>query len=230
MDKSIKVTKNGPYVVSGNIPIFVETITPNKEGFSAKWVKGQKFEDREQVALCRCGRSQNKPCCDGSHVEINFVGEERASRESFAEIAESIEGPEITLQDASELCAFARFCDRPNRVWTMAATPKNEEETKRAIEEACDCPSGRLVAVDNKTGKVYEPILEKEISLVEDPAEGVSGPLWVKGGIQVEAEDGHLYEIRNRQTLCRCGESSNKPFCDGTHASCGFDDGFLERS
>ena len=55
-------------------------------------------------------------------------------------------------------------------------------------------------------------------------AQGVSGPIWVRGGIPVVAADGHAYEIRNRVTLCRCGASSNKPFCDGSHASIKFSD------
>jgi CDGSH-type Zn-finger protein len=40
----------------------------------------------------------------------------------------------------------------------------------------------------------------------------------------VVSGDGAAYETRNRVTLCRCGQSSNKPFCDGTHASVGFKD------
>jgi CDGSH-type Zn-finger protein len=44
-----------------------------------------------------------------------------------------------------------------------------------------------------------------------------NGPLWVLGGIPIEAPDGFVYEVRNRQLLCRCGHSQNKPFCDGTH-------------
>ena len=53
----------------------------------------------------------------------------------------------------------------------------------------------------------------------------VSGPLWVKGGVAIEASDGFAYETRNRVTLCRCGRSSNKPFCDGTHCKTKFNDG-----
>jgi CDGSH-type Zn-finger protein len=53
----------------------------------------------------------------------------------------------------------------------------------------------------------------------------VSGPIWAKGGITVEAADGFQYEVRNRVTLCRCGASKNKPFCDGTHCSIKFNDG-----
>ena len=33
----------------------------------------------------------------------------------------------------------------------------------------------------------------------------------------MESADGTTYEIRNRVTLCRCGASQNKPFCDGSH-------------
>ena len=49
--------------------------------------------------------------------------------------------------------------------------------------------------------------------------------VWLKGGIALESADGKKYETRNRVTLCRCGQSGNKPFCDGTHIDCGFDDG-----
>jgi CDGSH-type Zn-finger protein len=58
--------------------------------------------------------------------------------------------------------------------------------------------------------------------LVEDPAQICSGPLWLRGGIAVISSDGYQYEVRNRVTLCRCGASQNKPFCDGTHAAIGF--------
>ncbi|HEY0196583.1 MAG TPA: CDGSH iron-sulfur domain-containing protein, partial [Methanobacterium sp.] len=40
-----------------------------------------------------------------------------------------------------------------------------------------------------------------------------------------ESADGYVYEVRNRVTLCRCGQSENKPFCDGTHMEIGFNDG-----
>ena len=50
---------------------------------------------------------------------------------------------------------------------------------------------------------------------------GVSGPLFVRGGIKVLDSRGEPYEIRNRVTLCRCGRSSNKPLCDGSHQSPG---------
>jgi CDGSH-type Zn-finger protein len=39
----------------------------------------------------------------------------------------------------------------------------------------------------------------------------------VRGGITIESADGVPYEVRNRVTLCRCGRSDNKPFCDASH-------------
>jgi len=84
------------------------------------------------------------------------------------------------------------------------------------IEEVADCPSGRLAAWD-KDGKPIEPDFEPSIGVVEDVQAGKMGPLWVRGGIPIEAEDGTTYETRNRVTLCRCGKSLNKPFCDSRH-------------
>lgn len=77
------------------------------------------------------------------------------------------------------------------------------------------CPSGRLQLLDG-AGDPIEPEYNPSIATVKD------GPLWVRGGIPVSAADGFAYEARNRQTLCRCGGSQNKPFCDGAHKSVGF--------
>jgi CDGSH-type Zn-finger protein len=41
----------------------------------------------------------------------------------------------------------------------------------------------------------------------------------VRGGVVVISSDGESYEVRNRMTLCRCGRSENKPFCNGAHAA-----------
>ena len=87
------------------------------------------------------------------------------------------------------------------------------------------CPSGRLVVWDKATRQPYEPTFEPSLGLVQDPVAGVSGPIWVRGGIAIESADGEAYEIRNRVTLCRCGASGNKPFCDGSHGTVGFKDG-----
>jgi hypothetical protein len=83
-----------------------------------------------------------------------------------------------------------------------------------------NCPSGRLVAVDKATGEDIEPQLEQSISIITDAENadyGSVAAVFVKGGIEVEDENGEPYEVRNRVTLCRCGKSKNKPFCDSSH-------------
>jgi hypothetical protein len=128
----------------------------------------------------------------------------------------------MVLTDAQPLCAFARFCDPDGQVWNLIEETDDPAKQELVKHEAGHCPSGRLVAWDKATRKPYEPAFEPSLGLVEDPQLGVSGPLWVRGGIPIESADGTPYEVRNRVALCRCGGSANKPFCDGTHASLRF--------
>jgi CDGSH-type Zn-finger protein len=221
----VVVTKNGPYVVSGKVPLTVQVIRPNEEGLSWNWEEAATLEAGAEYELCRCGHSKNKPFCDGSHARVHFDGTETASRQPYARQAESIDGPTLLLEDAEELCAFARFCDPGGKIWNLIGRSSDPEARKLAIREGMSCPAGRLVVRDKKSGTVVEPELPPSIGIVEDPALGVSGPLWVRGRIRIESEDGKPYELRNRVTLCRCGASVNKPFCNGSHASIRFNDG-----
>ena len=129
------------------------------------------------------------------------------------------------MSDNPGLCANARFCYRAGNTWALREQSQNPSSKETAIQEACDCPSGRLVARDPKTGEPFEPELAPSVGVIEDPNKKVSGPLRVKGGIPMEGADGKVYEVRNRVTLCRCGHSKNKPFCDGTHIAAKFNDG-----
>jgi CDGSH-type Zn-finger protein len=215
----ITVTKNGPYLVTGDVPLAEQHIVTNAEGDSLEWREGKTFEHEAQFALCRCGHSSNKPFCDGTHKKVGFDGTETASREPFEEQAATTEGPAMDLKDAESLCAFARFCDPKGQVWNLVEQTDRAEARKLVEHEAGHCPSGRLVAVDRKTGRELEPHHEPSIGLVVDTLKRVNGPLWVRGGIPVAGADGRDYEVRNRVTLCRCGRSSNKPLCDGSHAA-----------
>ncbi|HOX11225.1 MAG TPA: CDGSH iron-sulfur domain-containing protein [Candidatus Moranbacteria bacterium] len=231
MKKEIKkgkiiISKDGPYFVSGNLPLEKETIITDEERLPCEWKKGKKYPEQETYALCRCGKSKNMPYCDGTHVTCGFKGTETADRRKYFEQVDSkTEGPELDLTDVESLCARARFCERKGSAWNLTENSDDPLAKKTAIEQACNCPSGRLVALDKETKKAYEPEFEESLSLVEDPEMGVSGPIWVKGRVQIKSSDGHSYEKRNRVTLCRCGQSGNKPFCDGSHIESGFDDG-----
>lgn len=213
----IKVSQDGPYLVSGSLPLAKEKIVLNKQGESVAWEKIQEYPLKETYALCRCGRSANMPYCDGAHVKIKFSGTETASRQKYNECAEKTAGPELDLKDWPALCAVARFCDRLGGAWALTEQSDNPAFKQVAKQQASDCPSGRLVAQDKKTGKDLEPDLAPSISVVAEAACQGAGPLWVKGKVQIEAADGALYEKRNRVTLCRCGRSNNKPYCDGRH-------------
>ena len=227
--RKVIVRKGGPYRVYGGVPISIQTITPNKEGFSWDWTEGRSFDAKgEYYELCRCGQSKNKPFCDGTHEKVGFEGKETATRKPYARQAEKIDGPTLALNDAEQLCAFARFCDPSDRVWGLTQESDSPEARELAIREANHCPAGRLVMYDKKTHQDIEPKLPPSIGVVEDPALGVSGPLWVRGGILIESHDGRPYEVRNRVTLCRCGASSNMPFCNGSHASIKFKDGIAD--
>jgi len=217
----IAVQKNGPYLVSGGVPLAKQTIGVNEQGESGEWVESEARAGERQYALCRCGHSKNKPFCDGTHKKVGFDGTETASREPYLDQAEELDGPTLALTDAESLCAFARFCDAQGKVWSRVQQP-GTESAAIVRREAGNCPSGRLVAWE--AGKALEPAFAPSIGVVEDPAEGASGGLWVRGGIPVVAADGFPYEVRNRVVLCRCGASKNKPFCDGSHASVKFRD------
>lgn len=221
----VKITKNGPYIVSGNLPLKREIIDVDELRNSVAWKDGEEFPKQEEYSLCRCGKSKGKPFCDGSHVKAKFDGTETASREKFLKISEKIEGPDLILRDAPELCANARFChNRDGSVWNLTRNSGNKRAKEIAIQQACNCSAGRLVVYDKNTEKAIEPDHKPQISLVEDPEKSVSGPIWVKGDVSIESADGKEYEKRNRVTLCRCGNSLNKPFCDGTHIFVGFKD------
>jgi CDGSH-type Zn-finger protein len=90
-----------------------------------------------------------------------------------------------------------------------------------AKREANLCPAGRLMMF-TRDGKLLEDVSEPQVNTIEDGGLKISGPLWVRGGITVESADGTVYEVRQKQTLCRCGSSGNKPFCNGAHASMRF--------
>lgn len=222
----ITVTEKGPYLVFGRPPMAQQFIMPNEEGNSWEFRQGKSFDSKtDPVSLCRCGESRNKPYCDGAHLKANWDPRLTARNEPLLDKAETFDGPTLILSDNEKYCVFARFCDAKGRVWNLVGSSADKEARELTIREANYCPGGRLSAWDKKSGTPFEPKYPPSIGLIEDPALRVSGGLWVRGGIPVRKEDGNPYEIRNRVVLCRCGQASNKPFCDGTHASMKFDDG-----
>ncbi|HVP94548.1 MAG TPA: CDGSH iron-sulfur domain-containing protein [Methanoregulaceae archaeon] len=215
--QQIRVARNGPYLVFGRIPLSKQILVCDRNGEPVRWREGEKFPVHDTYALCRCGGSRTKPFCDGTHLKNHFDGTENASRVPSLERAGWTEGPDIRLSDAPGFCSHARFCVRGRGIWETVEESADPDLKKAAIRTAADCHSGRLVIWDRESGKPVEPIFLKSIGIVEGPGVGNEGPLWVRGGVPVISADGFEYEVRNRVTLCRCGRSRNKPFCDGSH-------------
>lgn len=213
----IKVSRNGPYLVQGNVPLSEQIIIADAEGTANEWREGKKHPSKEAYALCRCGQSKNKPYCDGTHAKVNFNGAETATYEPCLQRAKETDGPNLKLADVEDLCASARFCHRAGGIWKLIPKSNDTEAKKIAIEETCDCPSGRLIVYDKEKQEMTEPKCKPSIGIVEDPQIGGGGPIRVQGGIPIESAEGKMYEVRNRVTLCRCGQSKNKPFCDSSH-------------
>jgi len=214
-DAKIKVTKDGPYLVTGGIPLLRMIIESDSHGDPCVWRLVQKYPQRENCTLCRCGESRNKPYCDGAHTLKQFNGTETASSELYLKNVKEYLGPALKLTDKPELCSGAGFCIRDAGIWNLVVYSDKPGFKEIAIEEAANCPSGRLVVWDNKGNRI-EPDYERSIGVTEDE-DGSSGPLWVRGEIEIESVIGEMYEKRNRVALCRCGKSLIKPLCDGSH-------------
>lgn len=216
----IKINENGPYLVSGSVPLTKRYPAKTVYGEPMAWdpvgVEDEEPPARRRYELCRCGHSANKPFCDNSHERVGFEGKLTADRRPIAERRRTLQGTGVVMTDDNSLCADAGFCGtRFVKVWKMIERTDDPEVRERLLRMVANCPSGRLEAW-LEDGSLVEPSYEPSIAVVPD------GPLWVRGGIEIEAPDGFTYEVRNRVTLCRCGESKNMPFCDGTHDQIGF--------
>jgi CDGSH-type Zn-finger protein len=212
----IVISENGPYIVTGGVPLLKRTPAYSVHGEPLEWDQVGDKKDRpteagERYELCRCGKSANKPFCDRSHETNGFRGPLTADREPTSTRWRVVEGGDIQFTDDTSLCSSAGFCGlRFANIWTMIKRADDPEVQARIMRMVRNCPSGRLVLY-NKDGEPLEP------EFIPSIAEVPNGPLWVRGGIRIQAPDGFVYEVRNRVTLCRCGESKNMPFCDGTH-------------
>jgi CDGSH-type Zn-finger protein len=171
------------------------------------------------VALCRCGGSANKPFCDGTHGRIGFKDANTADASKNRRKAYA--GKLITIYDNRALCSHAAYCtDELKEVFRHHDQPWIEPDGA-AVEDIIatikKCPSGALsYAID---GVEAEPQQRAPAVTVMD-----HGPYAVTGGIELLGVRMGEGASKEHYTLCRCGESKNKPFCDGSHWDAGFRD------
>ena len=198
--------ESGPYIVS-NVRRMTDT-------------RGEAVPAQAVMALCRCGKSGKKPFCDGSHVKAGFSGENDIKRRT-ADRKDTYTGQHIRIHDNRGLCAHAGVCTaKLATVFRMKLEPwidpdqATVEEIKAVIDK---CPSGALsYIIDGEPQSFQNP--EAILNVLPD------GPYEIIGDIEISEVNLLQGASKNIRTLCRCGHSNNKPFCDGSHWSAGFKD------
>jgi CDGSH-type Zn-finger protein len=215
---------NGSYILISDMePKVVENLQ-NSKGESLFTIRG--------VSLCRCGASNNKPFCDGTHSKIGFSSEnkeESANDNDHHPIVKdkrkNYVGKGITIHDNRKICSHAAECvnNLPSvfklnaRPWISPDAAETKEEIINTIRK---CPSGALsYSID---GIEYQDQNERMpmITVSKD------GPYLVTGGIDLSGDSIQWAEGASKEhyVLCRCGASNNKPFCDGMHRVINFKD------
>jgi CDGSH-type Zn-finger protein len=201
---SVIPTPNGPYLVK-NLENLVD--------------KRGSIKTKETMALCRCGQSANKPFCDGTHAKIGFSSEKLAGRGE--DKRESYVGKKITIHDNRGICAHAGYCTAAlASVFRMKKEPwidPDAASVEEVIATIQKCPSGALsYSIDDVEyrDRDGEPVIFV----------APNGPYVVSGGADLADTPRAEGVSEEHITLCRCGASKNKPFCDGSHWYVEFDE------
>jgi len=203
---TIEAAPDGPYLVS-ELPALHNS-------------KGEPLPVKPKIALCRCGGSANKPFCDGTHATNGFSGA-RVSDGSAGK-QDHYEGKALTINDNRGVCAHAGLCtDNLKSVFKLGTEPWIDPDgasVDAVIEAVRNCPSGALS---------YTREGVEHAALDRPPAITVSkdGPYHVAGGCVLnDPVTNQQPQTPEHYTLCRCGGSKNKPFCDGAHWHIKFQD------
>ena len=202
---------NGPYYLLNDL---TPRVIPNIQKS-----KGDPCTTITGVALCRCGGSNNKPFCDGTHGKNGFT--DKKLTDGALNKRNNYVGKQITIHDNRGICAHAGYCTgNLSSVFKLGEEPwidPGGATVKDIIRTISKCPSGALsYTVDNVEHRDQDR--EPMVTVTKD------GPYAVTGGIELVDKPLGEGASTEHYTLCRCGGSKNKPFCDGTHWHIGFKD------
>ncbi len=195
---TIECKENGPYIVKG-----LESFTNSK---------GETISAKKVIALCRCGASENKPFCDGTHGKVGFNDQKEPGRRP--DVRDSYAGQKIIIHDNRGVCSNAGHCTKNlESVFKMKTDPwidPDGADVEKIIETIKQCPSGALsYTVEGVEHRDQDR--ELTITVTKD------GPYSITGGIEFVDQAWGEEASTEHYTLCRCGASRNKPFCDGSH-------------
>ena len=218
----IVVRKNGPYRVYGDIPFVHKTQVVSEFGEPLTWrTDGPVAADPGLYFLCRCGQSQKFPFCDSTHKTIGFDGSEPDDFGNLADYQFTLRGgTHIQVRKNGALCISSGFCGMVNAALPDLVARTADTKIRSLVMAMVErCPSGSLTYSIEPGEAEIEPDLPLQIAATTEitSAGPITGPLWVTGGVRIERPDGTAFETRNRVTLCNCGQSRSKPYCDGTH-------------
>lgn len=140
------------------------------------------------------------------------------------EITKTYTNGEVTIVWKPHVCIHSTVCWKGEAALPEVFNPFEKPwikplgaDTQRIIDQVKKCPSGALsYYMNNETAKQQESSVE---SIVEP---SLNGPLMVYGNILVKHSDGTEAKREKVTAFCRCGASSNKPYCDGTHGKIDF--------
>lgn len=224
MKPKIQPLPNGPYYLINDMQ---PKVVYNLQNF-----KGEPLSTTVGTALCRCGGSKNKPFCDGTHNVIRFSSANKTlENDDIKKIVikdkrRDYPGKEITVHDNRKICSHAAECvNNLSSVFKLGSRPWINPDASKMndiIDVVRRCPSGALsYSIDGVEYRDPEEQRNPTVTVLKN------GPYHITGGIELIGENIQFGEGASKEhyTLCRCGASENKPFCDGAHKSSKFNDG-----
>lgn len=214
---------NGPYYLINDMQ---PKVVYNLQNF-----KGEPLSTTVGIALCRCGASKNKPFCDGTHNVIRFSSANKTlENDDIKKIVikdkrRDYPGKEVTVHDNRKICSHAAECvNNLSSVFKLGSRPWINPDASKMndiVEVVRRCPSGALsYSIDGVEYRDPEEQRNPTVTVLKN------GPYHITGGIELIGDNIQFGEGASKEhyTLCRCGASENKPFCDGAHKSSKFND------
>jgi CDGSH-type Zn-finger protein len=195
---------NGPYYLLTDLTPHVIPNIQKSNGDPCITVTG--------AGLCRCGGSGNKPFCDGTHGKNGFT--DKKLTDGALNKRDNYVGKRITIHDNRGICAHAGHCtDNLAKVFKLKEEPWIDpvaEAAEDIVNTIKKCPSGALsYSIDDVEHRDRDG--EPMVTVTKN------GPYAVSGGVELIEQPRGEGASEEHYTLCRCGGSQNKPFCDGTH-------------
>jgi uncharacterized Fe-S cluster protein YjdI len=130
---------------------------------------------------------------------------------------------EVTIVWKNAQCIHSTLCWKGlNEVFNPTERPWIKPEaapTQAIIDQVKKCPSGALSYYLNTELDSESIAVDAETIIEVAP----NGPLLVYGNVKVKDAQGNETSKNKVTAFCRCGQSSNKPYCDGTHRKINFE-------